>query len=157
MRKAHNNGRNHLANVRDYSACALPDFPIHDCTNVALALGHDKAQNIIDQITAAYETGGGPPPGGFGFGPQHLGGPPPPGMGPPMGFGPPPGYGARTWTLLTIIVRPLTHLPARPPFAPPFPPNGAPGVAPPFPPNLPPAAAFPGGQLPFDFAYESPF
>ncbi len=57
-----------------------------------LALGHDKAQNIIDQITSAYESGGGPPPGGFGFGPQHLGGPAP-GFGPPMGFGgPPPGF-----------------------------------------------------------------
>ena len=53
------------------------------------ALGHDKAQSIIDQITAAYETGGGPPPGGFGFGPQHLVGPPPFGA-PPVGFGGPP-------------------------------------------------------------------
>lgn len=55
------------------------------------ALGHDKAQSIIDQITAAYESGGGPPPGGFGFGPHHLGAPPPPFPGPPMGFGGPPG------------------------------------------------------------------
>lgn len=38
--------------------------------NNLLALGHDKAQNIIDQITAAYENGG--PPSGFG-----AGGPPP--------------------------------------------------------------------------------
>jgi U1 small nuclear ribonucleoprotein C len=53
------------------------------------ALGHDKAQSIIDQITAAYESGGGPPPGGFGFGPHHLGAPPP--AFPPMGFGGPPG------------------------------------------------------------------
>ncbi len=57
------------------------------------ALGHDKAQNIIDQITAAYESSGGPPPGGFGFGPQHLA-PPAPFGGPPMGFGgPPPPFG----------------------------------------------------------------
>lgn len=56
---------------------------------LSIALGHDKAQNIIDQITAAYESGNGPPPGGFGFGPQHLG--PPPMSGPPMGMGPPPG------------------------------------------------------------------
>ncbi|KAF8917859.1 U1 zinc finger-domain-containing protein [Mucidula mucida] len=77
VRKAHNSGRNHLANVRDYYA----------------SLGHDKAQNIIDQITSAYESGGGPPPGGFGFGPQHLGGPAPPSFGgPPMGFGGPPGF-----------------------------------------------------------------
>ncbi|KAJ8698464.1 U1 small nuclear ribonucleoprotein C [Pleurotus ostreatus] len=73
VRKAHNSGRNHLANVRDYYA----------------SLGHDKAQSIIDQITTAYESSGGPPPGGFGFGPQHLGGPPPP----PMGFGGPPPFG----------------------------------------------------------------
>ncbi|KAF8592160.1 zf-U1-domain-containing protein [Ramaria rubella] len=80
VRKAHNSGRNHLSNVRDYYA----------------SLGHDKAQNIIDQITSAYESGGGPPPGGFGFGPAHLGAPPPGGGfgGPPMGFGgPPPGFG----------------------------------------------------------------
>jgi len=41
------------------------------------ALGHDKAQNIIDQITQAYESGGGPPPGGFGFTAASLGAPPP--------------------------------------------------------------------------------
>ena len=53
------------------------------------ALGHDKAQSIIDQITSAYESGGGPPPGGFGFGPQHLT-PNGPGFVPP-GYGGPPG------------------------------------------------------------------
>ncbi|KAF8314578.1 U1 zinc finger-domain-containing protein [Cantharellus anzutake] len=58
VRKAHNSGRNHLANVRDYYA----------------SLGHDKAQNIIDQITQAYESGNGPPPGGFGFTAASLGG-----------------------------------------------------------------------------------
>ncbi|KAF8639782.1 hypothetical protein AX17_001042 [Amanita inopinata Kibby_2008] len=122
VRKAHNSGRNHLANVRDYYA----------------SLGHDKAQSIIDQITSAYESSGGPPPGGFGFGPQHLGAPPP-GFGPPpMGFGgpmPPPGFGG-----------------PRPPFppGPGFPPLMPPG-APPFPPNasLPPPGAFPGGPPPF--------
>ena len=57
------------------------------------ALGHDKAQSIIDQITSAYESGGGPPPGGFGFGPQHLA-PAGPGFVPPPGFGgPPQGFG----------------------------------------------------------------
>lgn len=45
--------------------------------NPSIALGHDKAQNIIDQITQAYESGGGPPPGGFGFTAASLGGPPP--------------------------------------------------------------------------------
>ncbi|KAG9317474.1 U1 small nuclear ribonucleoprotein C [Chiua virens] len=116
VRKAHNSGRNHLANVRDYYA----------------SLGHDKAQNIIDQITAAYESGGGPPSGGFRFGPQHLGGQPPFGP-PPPGFGGPPG--------------------SFPPF-PPMPPQGAmappPGGPPPFPPgSMPPPGAFPGGAPPF--------
>ena len=57
------------------------------------ALGHDKAQSIIDQITSAYESGGGPPPGGFGFGPQHLT-PAGPGFVPPAGFGGPLGFRA---------------------------------------------------------------
>ena len=41
-RKAHNTGRNHVANVRDYFA----------------SLGHDTAQNIIDAIIQQHETGG---------------------------------------------------------------------------------------------------
>lgn len=60
-----------------------------------IALGHDKAQSIIDQITSAFESGQGPPPGGFGFGPQHLAQPPAPPFGGPMGFGGPPGFGGR--------------------------------------------------------------
>ena len=73
-------------------------FVLSHCSELTLlaALGHDKAQNIIDQITSAYESGG-PPPGGFGFGPQHLGAPPPGFGGPPMGYGqpmPPPGFGS---------------------------------------------------------------
>jgi len=74
-------------------------------TRPSLALGHDKAQSIIDQITSAFESGQGPPPGGFGFGPQHLAPPPPQGGfgGPSMGYGaplpgqpmPPPGFGGR--------------------------------------------------------------
>ena len=44
---------------------------------ISKALGHDKAQDIIDQITAAHESGAPPPPGGFGFGPPPgFGGPP---------------------------------------------------------------------------------
>lgn len=42
-RKAHVSGRNHVSNVRDYFA----------------SLGHDKAQNIIDQIIQSHESGGG--------------------------------------------------------------------------------------------------
>ncbi|KAI0368096.1 Sua5/YciO/YrdC/YwlC family protein [Pilatotrama ljubarskyi] len=126
VRKAHNSGRNHLANVRDYYA----------------SLGHDKAQSIIDQITAAYESGNPPPPGGFGFGPQHLGPPAPPFGGPPMGYGAPFG--------------------GPPPFAgrPPMPPGmpGPPGMmgppgAPPFPPNgpVPPPGMGPPGMGPGGF------
>ena len=94
MRKAHNSGRNHLANVRDYYACEPLDsvsFLLY--LPFRPALGHDKAQSIIDQITAAYESGN-PPPGGLGFGPQHLAPSGPPFGGPPMGYGaPPPGFG----------------------------------------------------------------
>ena len=97
VRKAHNNGRNHLANVRDYYACEFHSpfgyetKPISFCFPFLPALGHDKAQSIIDQITSAYESGGGPPPGGFGFGPQHLT-PSGPGFAGPPGFGGPPGF-----------------------------------------------------------------
>jgi U1 small nuclear ribonucleoprotein C len=41
-RKAHNTGRNHIQNVRDYFA----------------SLGNDTAQNIIDQIVQSHEHGG---------------------------------------------------------------------------------------------------
>ncbi|GBE79413.1 U1 zinc finger-domain-containing protein [Sparassis latifolia] len=146
VRKAHNSGRNHLANVRDYYA----------------SLGHDKAQNIIDQITAAYETSGGPPPGGFGFGPQHLG-PPAPGYGgPPMGFGgpgfggPPPGFGGPRPPMPPGMMGPPGALPPFPPTAPMAPGMGPPppGMAGPggFPPGMPPfapsMAAPPGGNRP---------
>ncbi|WVQ80124.1 hypothetical protein IAT38_002225 [Cryptococcus sp. DSM 104549] len=117
-RKAHNTGRNHIANVRDYFA----------------SLGHNQAQSLIDQILQQHENGGrnqmmmapsmrlgagfmnpvATQPGhrqAGNFPPQFQNGPP------PMG-GYPPQNGA-------------------PPFRPPFPPNGAPpyGGAPPFPPN----------------------
>ena len=67
------------------------------CFSFLPALGHDKAQSIIDQITSAYESGGGPPPGGFGFGPQHLA-PAGPGFVPPPGFGA-QGFGEPTFLL----------------------------------------------------------
>jgi len=86
VRKAHNSGRNHLQNVRDYYA----------------GLGNDTAQSFIDNITKAFERAGGNRPmgpGGFG-GPRPFG--PPGGFGPPgsrpmrqFGTGPPPqGFGA---------------------------------------------------------------
>jgi len=132
VRKDHNSGRNHLANVRDYYA----------------SLGHDKAQNIIDQITSAYESGG-PPQGGFGFGPQHLGAPPPPFGGLPFGP-PPPGFGGRPPVPPGPPFPGPGFPPMMPPGAPPFPPNGVPpgmGFPPPFPPP-------PGGTMP-PFATQS--
>ncbi|KAI8580182.1 hypothetical protein K450DRAFT_238553 [Umbelopsis ramanniana AG] len=74
VRKAHNAGKAHVANVRNYYA----------------ELGQDKAQSIIDEITKAYEGAGGP----GGIPAQYAGYPPPPmfggpGFRPPMG--PPPG------------------------------------------------------------------
>ncbi|KAI0772070.1 U1 zinc finger-domain-containing protein [Trametes elegans] len=130
VRKAHNSGRNHLANVRDYYA----------------SLGHDKAQSIIDQITAAYESGN-PPPGGFGFGPQHLAPPGPPFGGPPMGYGAPPFGGPPPFPGRPPMPPGMSGPPGMmgPPGAPPFPPNGAvpPGMGPPgmgpggFPPGSP--------------------
>ncbi|KAG2196979.1 hypothetical protein INT47_006926 [Mucor saturninus] len=108
VRKAHNAGKNHILNVRNYYA----------------EISHDKAQSIIDEITRAYDVaeavlpaqyagypqlpygaqfGGPPPPPPGGFNgrppPPHMMGrpgfpfPPPPGqfMPPPPGFRPPPG------------------------------------------------------------------
>ncbi|KAL1934183.1 hypothetical protein VTP01DRAFT_6365, partial [Rhizomucor pusillus] len=88
VRKAHNNGKNHIANVRNYYA----------------EISQDKAQAIIDEITKAYENStavlppqyagipqtpvGGPPypP------PPHMMGRPPPMPPHMMGRPPPPGY-----------------------------------------------------------------
>jgi U1 small nuclear ribonucleoprotein C len=90
VRKAHNSGRNHLSNVRDYYACthAMPFHVVQVLTVAFPALGHDKAQTIIDQITQAFERGGGPPPGGFNF--QFPAQPVP--FGQPGFAGPPPGF-----------------------------------------------------------------
>ncbi|KAF7355469.1 U1 small nuclear ribonucleoprotein C [Mycena sanguinolenta] len=132
VRKAHNSGRNHLSNVRDYYA----------------SLGHDKAQSIIDQITSAYETSGGPPPG---YGAPMFGGPmgpPPPGFGgprppfpPPNGFPPmmgnPPPFPPNG-----VPMGPPGGFPGGPP---PFPPNGPPAGMPPFPPNGGPPGGPPAG------------
>ncbi|GAA99021.1 hypothetical protein E5Q_05710 [Mixia osmundae IAM 14324] len=87
VRHAHNSGRNHLTNVKDYYA----------------SLGTDDIQTMIDKILHAIERGqpipGRPPPP-----PGMMGMPglmaPPPSMRPPMGMngfgssGPPAGYGA---------------------------------------------------------------
>ena len=60
VRKAHNSGKNHIANVRNYYA------GVHDCRGKPkrdvrlkvdiLEIGQDKAQAIIDEITKAYEN-----------------------------------------------------------------------------------------------------
>ncbi|CAH7689226.1 U1 small nuclear ribonucleoprotein C [Phakopsora pachyrhizi] len=86
VRKAHNSGRNHLTNVRDYYS----------------SLGHDKAQVYIDEITRMFEVGGsssgnrgggggvGAGRGGGGVGSGYAGGNP--GVRPPFqagGVGPP--------------------------------------------------------------------
>ncbi|KAG0151616.1 hypothetical protein CROQUDRAFT_651031 [Cronartium quercuum f. sp. fusiforme G11] len=92
VRKAHNSGRNHLTNVRDYYS----------------SLGHDKAQNIIDEITRMYESGGTNPARPGGGGGAVSGGPPINGpMSGPSGMtrGPFPGPGAG----------PLSNLPPFPP------------------------------------------
>ncbi|GAA6038535.1 hypothetical protein JCM8097_004618 [Rhodosporidiobolus ruineniae] len=99
VRRAHNAGRNHLSNVRDYYA----------------SLGNDRAQELIDQIVRSFETGQrgpgqarilqmtaeGLPVGMSGMGaggaPLRFANPasaaPPPGA---MGGGPPPGSGPGT-------------------------------------------------------------
>lgn len=107
-----------------------------------VALGHDKAQNIIDQITAAYESGGGPPPGGFGFGPQHLA--PPPSFAPQGPFPPGP-YGGKDSPISHILAGGSHITIARPPFPPGMPPPGMlPPGGPPFPP--PPGMGPPPGM-----------
>jgi len=127
VRKAHNSGRNHLANVRDYYA----------------SLGHDKAQNIIDQITSAYESGGGPPSGGFA---GVLGG----GF---QVFGQMPGFGVLPGGFRPPLFPPGMVPPGPPggfPGGPPFPPNGVPpnDNLPPFAGNFPPQMP-PGGPANF--------
>ncbi len=64
------------------SPSSTSHFPEPHFFLTSTALGHDKAQTIIDQITAAYE-GGGPPAPAFGA----FGGPAPPLFGgPPVGM-----------------------------------------------------------------------
>jgi len=78
VRKAHNNGRNHLRNVQAYYE----------------QISSDQTQQVINSITDAYNTEGQANPlyqanlnGGFVGGPMG----PMPGMGPPMGMMPPGG------------------------------------------------------------------
>ncbi|CAG8508628.1 6911_t:CDS:2 [Paraglomus occultum] len=74
VRKAHNNGKNHIMNVRNYYA----------------ELGQDKAQAIIDEITKAYERvgqSGFPAQYGYAPGAPH---PPATSIPPAPPFGAPP-------------------------------------------------------------------
>ncbi|WVQ77901.1 hypothetical protein IAR50_007606 [Cryptococcus sp. DSM 104548] len=119
-RKAHNTGRNHIANVRDYFA----------------GLGHNQAQSLIDQIIQQHESGGRNPmmmaPSmrlGAGFMNPVV-------NGPPAGF-PPPNFPSF----------PPPGQNGTPPFRPPFPPTGTPGALPPFPPAGTPSQ-FPPGMTP---------
>ncbi|WWC69873.1 uncharacterized protein I206_103816 [Kwoniella pini CBS 10737] len=129
-RKAHNTGRNHVANVRDYFA----------------GLNHDKAQNIIDQIISQHETGG-PGMGGRGGPGQMMMAPSmrigagflnpmPANAYPPSSYPPPPSFPQNQ----------NSYPPQNGSFRPPFPPNGQ---LPPFPPS---AGSGPGpGNTPNSF------
>eukprot|EP00873_Tetraselmis_striata_P005055 jgi/Tetstr1/425319/TSEL_015769.t1 len=101
VRKQHNAGYKHKANVRNYfaqfedqsQAAALMDDP-------AKAAEMSSREAFQAQVAAQFQQrimamrppgGGGMPPPGMGPPPGHPGGPPPPGyMGPPPGMGPPP-------------------------------------------------------------------
>lgn len=59
MRKAHNNGKNHIANVRNYYAGSLLSLELLAFILYSLnvpEISQDKAQAIIDEITKAYEN-----------------------------------------------------------------------------------------------------
>ncbi|GAA5924871.1 Yhc1p [Sporobolomyces koalae] len=155
VRRAHNAGRNHLSNVRDYYA----------------SLGNDRVQELIDQICAAYEHGGGgqarilqmgpdglpmgAPAGAIAMGGnQGAGGPMMGGMPPPMmGGGPPP---------MRFAGPPSTGFPGSP--APGLPPPGAGAYGSPAPPlRFPPPAGLgampappPGFRPPPGFAAAAP-
>ncbi|KAI5805804.1 U1 zinc finger-domain-containing protein [Geopyxis carbonaria] len=136
VRKAHNNGRNHLRNVVEYYQ----------------QIGHEKAQSVIDSITSSYAAEGqtmpmpgmaAPPLGG------HPGFPPLPGAfgfqrpGQPL---PPPPFG------LPALPGQPGQFPLPPPGRgiPPFPPPplpGAPGF-PPFGAGMPPQMGPADGQPP---------
>jgi len=155
VRKAHNNGRNHLRNVQAYYE----------------QISSDQTQQVINSITDAYNTEGQANPlfqqnltGAFPGGPMAMGGPM--GMpGPPMGM--PPAIGGMP-PFLPPGMPPIGGLPPHlmgrggPPNMPPnipFPPGG-PHSMPPgpggLPPNMPPpfqhmGGAPPAGMPPFAF------
>lgn len=98
VRKAHNSGRNHLRNVVDYYQ----------------QIGHEKAQSVIDSITASYTDAG--QAGANPLLPQNqpMPGGGPPGSGPPgaPGFPPmPPGF-----NFPGGMPPPFPGMPGAPPF-----------------------------------------
>ncbi|GAA5846026.1 hypothetical protein JCM3766R1_001342 [Sporobolomyces carnicolor] len=162
VRRAHNAGRNHLSNVRDYYA----------------SLGNDRVQELIDQICAAYEHGGGQArilqigadglPMGAPVGAIAMGG----NVGMPHGSAPP----SQSISLLDRVFAPSSNLSdlrpgsvrfAGPPIAngfpgmppapggPPMGPPGAGAYGSPFPPSLPPGGAA-GAPPPIRFVPSGP-
>ncbi|KAG5513429.1 hypothetical protein PMAC_001493 [Pneumocystis sp. 'macacae'] len=95
VRKAHNAGKNHITNVREYYQ----------------EISHEKAQNVIDSITRAYENQQimPPVPGMFPH-PIMSGVPPPPISGIPGGLP------ARSGMLDTSLPPPIPGMPFPPPF-----------------------------------------
>ncbi|KTW28165.1 hypothetical protein T552_02024 [Pneumocystis carinii B80] len=97
VRKAHNAGKNHLTNVREYYQ----------------EIGHEKAQNVIDSITKAYENQPVMLPLPGMFPPMIAGMPPLPMPGLPGPLPPHPGM------LDTALPPPIPGMPFPPPFVPP--------------------------------------
>lgn len=139
VRKSHNAGRNHLRNVTEYYQ----------------QIGHEKAQSVIDSITASYTAEGLPQPN------PMLSQPGAAGPFPPMGF---PGRliespAEHALTIIGMPPPPFGAPPGQPgmlppggrgmPF-PPFNPQGGP------PPNLPQGLPFPPQGFPPNFPQQFP-
>ncbi|OZJ02355.1 hypothetical protein BZG36_04473 [Bifiguratus adelaidae] len=135
VRKAHNAGKNHVLNVRNYYAEVDPI----------------KVQSVIDRVGKAYIDAGypgfpmdyglsnGPPPGPGPWPPGPYGGPPPPFMqGRPPGPSPYPPYGPPPQGLPPGVPPPGNMRPPAPMGAPPGPPppNGYYGTQGPSPPGI---------------------
>lgn len=96
VRKAHNNGRNHLRNVVDYYQRKRTEQACQPEVLTRAEIGHEKAQSVIDSITNSYAAEGqaasnpmlGQNPGAAPFPPPFgfPGGVPPPFPGMPAGM-----------------------------------------------------------------------
>ncbi|KAG1253801.1 hypothetical protein G6F68_011158 [Rhizopus microsporus] len=128
VRKAHNAGKNHILNVRNYYA----------------EISQDKAQAIIDEITRAYENASAVLP------PQYAGYPQFGSFGPP-GFRPPPPHMMPRPGFPPFPPPPGQFMPPPPGFRPPPPgarPSPPPGMFGTGLPPPPPAGFYPPGQAP---------